>query len=122
MMLNYVVTWCLRNENAQILVNAWAMGRDSSIWTNPNELMSERFLESEIDFKDQYFELILLGAGRRICPGLPLASRTMHIVLASLYGYDWKLSDGLKAEGMDMIEKYGSMHKAQPLQSIPIQA
>ena len=70
-------------KNAQILVNEWAMGRDSSIWTNPNEFMPERFLESEIDFKDQYFELILLGAGRRICPGLPLASRTMHIVLAS---------------------------------------
>ncbi|KAL4338561.1 hypothetical protein AHAS_Ahas12G0222500 [Arachis hypogaea] len=32
-------------KNAQVWVNVWAMGRDSSIWTNPNEFMPERFLE-----------------------------------------------------------------------------
>ncbi|XP_061347279.1 geraniol 8-hydroxylase-like [Gastrolobium bilobum] len=110
-------------KSAQILVNVWAMGRDSSIWTNPNEFMPERFLKSEIDFKGQYLELIPFGAGRRICPGLPLASRTVHIVLASLlYSYGWKLADGVKAEEMDMSEKYGiTLHKTKPLQVIPIQ-
>ena len=111
-------------KNTQILVNVWARGRDSSIWTNPNEFMPERFLESEIDFKGQDFELIPFGAGRRICPGLPLAYRSVHIVLASLlYNYDWKLSDGLKQEDMDMSETYGiTLHKTQPLRVIPIQA
>lgn len=111
-------------KSAQILVNVWAMGRDSSIWTNPNEFTPERFLESDVDFKGQDFELIPFGAGRRICPGLPLASRTIHIVLASLlYNYDWKLKHGQKPEEMDISEKYGiTLNKAEPLLVIPIQA
>ncbi|KAG4400552.1 hypothetical protein GLYMA_07G083000v4 [Glycine max] len=111
-------------KSAQILVNLWATGRDSSIWTNPDEFTPERFLESDIDFKGHDFELIPFGAGRRICPGLPLASRTLHVVLASLlYNYDWKLTDGQKPEDMDVSEKYGiTLHKAQPLLVIPIQA
>ncbi|KAL1331436.1 geraniol 8-hydroxylase [Arachis hypogaea] len=111
-------------KDAQILVNVWAMGRDSSIWRNPNEFSPERFLENDVDFKGQDFELIPFGAGRRICPGLPLASRTIHIVLASLlYNYDWKLANGKKKEDIDMTETYGiTLHKAQPLQVIPIHA
>ncbi|XP_061348050.1 geraniol 8-hydroxylase-like [Gastrolobium bilobum] len=111
-------------KGAQILVNVWGMGRDSSIWTNPNEFIPERFLENNIDYKGNNFELIPFGAGRRICPGLSLASRTMHFVLASLINsYDWKLADGLKEVDMDMSEKYGIvLHKAQPLKVIPIQA
>ncbi|XP_027334308.1 geraniol 8-hydroxylase-like isoform X2 [Abrus precatorius] len=109
-------------KSAQILVNVWAMGRDSSIWTNPNEFMPERFLESGIDFKGQDFELIPFGAGRRICPGLSLAFRTVHIVLASLlFDYDWKLMNGQKSEDVDVSEKFGiTLNKAQPLQIIPI--
>ncbi|BAT97806.1 hypothetical protein LR48_Vigan07g158600 [Vigna angularis] len=111
-------------KSSQILVNVWAMGRDSSIWTNPDEFRPERFLESDLDFKGQDFELIPFGAGRRICPGLPLASRTVHIVLASLLcNYNWKLKDGQKPQDMDISEKYGiTLHKAQPLVVIPIQA
>ncbi|MED6150364.1 hypothetical protein PIB30_071570 [Stylosanthes scabra] len=109
-------------KNAQVLVNVWAMGRDSSIWTNPNEFMPERFLGNKIDFKGQDFELIPFGAGRRICPGLPLAYRTMHIVLGTLvHGYDWKLVNGQKAKDLDMASIFGlTLHKAQPLQAIPI--
>ncbi|RYR70979.1 hypothetical protein Ahy_A02g005284 [Arachis hypogaea] len=111
-------------KNAQVLVNVWGMGRDSSIWTNPNEFMPQRFLESNIDFRGNDFELIPFGAGRRICPGLPLAFRSVHIVLASLlYGYDWKLPNELEAKDIDMSEKFGiTLHKAQPLQIIPIKS
>ncbi|XP_014522769.1 geraniol 8-hydroxylase-like, partial [Vigna radiata var. radiata] len=111
-------------KSSQILVNVWAMGRDSSIWPNPDEFKPERFLQSNLDFKGQDFELIPFGAGRRICPGLPLASRTVPIVLASLLcKYNWKLKDGQKPQDMDISEKYGlTLHKAQPLLVIPIQA
>ena len=69
--------------------------------------MSERFLENEIEFKGQDFEPIPFGARRRICLGLPLASRIVPVVLASLlYDYDWKLANGLKEDNMDMSEKY----------------
>uniref|UniRef100_A0A7N2MEY2 Uncharacterized protein n=1 Tax=Quercus lobata TaxID=97700 RepID=A0A7N2MEY2_QUELO len=109
-------------KNAQILVNVWAMGRDSSIWTNPDLFMPERFLEQDIDFKGQYFELIPFGAGRRICPGLPLANRMVHLMLASLvHFFNWKLADEMNPENMDMSETFGlTLHRAKPLRAIPI--
>lgn len=109
-------------KNAQILVNVWSIGRDSSIWANPNLFEPERFLESDLDYKGKYFEFIPFGAGRRICPGLPLASRTMPFILASLlYHFNWKLADEQKPDEMDMNEKYGiTLHKAQPLLVVPI--
>ncbi|XVF13250.1 hypothetical protein REPUB_Repub08aG0192400 [Reevesia pubescens] len=38
-------------EGAQLLVNAWAIERDPSIWENFNVFMPERFMGSEIDVK-----------------------------------------------------------------------
>ena len=109
-------------KTAQILVNVWAMGRDSSVWQNPTSFMPERFIESEIDMKGRDFELIPFGAGRRICPGLPLAQRMVHLTLASLlYSFDWKLAHDLKPENMDMTEKFGLiLHKSEPVLAIPI--
>ncbi|MED6150366.1 hypothetical protein PIB30_071572 [Stylosanthes scabra] len=109
-------------KNAQIWVNVWAMGRDSSIWRNPNEFMPERFLESEIDFQGHDFELIPFGAGKRMCPGLPMAYRGVHILLGSLlHCFDWKLANEEKEEDLDMSENFGiTLRKAQSLQAIPI--
>ncbi|XP_059432212.1 cytochrome P450 76T24-like [Corylus avellana] len=110
--------------NAQILVNVWAMGRDSSVWKNPNLFLPERFLDKEIDFKGRDFELIPFGAGRRICPGLPMANRMVHLMLASLvHGFNWKLADGMKPKDIDMKEMFGiTLHKAEPLLAIPIKS
>ncbi|KAI9180093.1 hypothetical protein LWI28_001094 [Acer negundo] len=109
-------------KTAQILVNVWAMGRDSSVWQNPNSFMPERFIESEIDVKGRDFELIPFGAGRRICPGLPLAQRMVYLMLASLLcTFDWKLANDMKPEDMDMTEKFGlTLHKSEPLLAVPI--
>ena len=71
-------------KGAQVLVNVWAIGRDESTWDNPHSFMPERFLRTDLNFKGQNFELILFGAGRRICPGLPLAIRMLHLMLGSL--------------------------------------
>ncbi|KAL6322153.1 hypothetical protein AAG906_005093 [Vitis piasezkii] len=108
-------------KNAQVLVNVWAIGRDP-MWTNPNSFVPERFLECEIDVKGRDFQLIPFGAGRRICPGLLLGHRMVHLMLASLlHSFDWKLEDGMKPEDMDMTEKFGfTLRKAQPLQAVPI--
>nr|AAS92626.1 cytochrome P450 [Centaurium erythraea] len=65
-------------KNANVLVNVWALGRDSSSWADPEAFMPERFLDNEIDVKGQHFELIPFGAGRRMCPGLPLSYRMLH--------------------------------------------
>ncbi|WCJ22116.1 Cytochrome P450 76T24 [Euphorbia peplus] len=110
-------------KDAQIMVNAWAIGRDPSVWKNPDLFMPERFLGSAIDARGQHFELLPFGAGRRICPGMPLAMRMLHIMLGALIQrFDWKLEDGVTPENLDLDDKFGiTVHKAQPLRAIPVQ-
>ncbi|KAK9911393.1 hypothetical protein M0R45_035309 [Rubus argutus] len=110
-------------KGAQVLVNAQAIGRDPSTWDNPECFNPERFLglEHEIDFMGKSFELIPFGGGRRICPGLPLAIRMLHLMLGSLLNcFDWKLEDGVVPETMNMEDKFGiTLKKAQPLKVVP---
>ena len=82
----------------------------------------ERFLGSQLDVRGHDFELIPFGAGRRICPGLPLAMRMVHLILGSLINsFDWKLEDGVLPKDMNMEEKFGlSLKKDQPLHAIPV--
>eukprot|EP00257_Ricinus_communis_P017171 XP_015575549.1 LOW QUALITY PROTEIN: geraniol 8-hydroxylase-like [Ricinus communis] len=77
----------------------------------------------KIDARGRDFELIPFGAGRRICPGLSLAMRMLHMMLGSLIvSFDWKLENGVTPESMDMEDKFGiTLQKAQPLKAIPIQ-
>lgn len=116
-LFNYTVP-----QNAQVLVNLWAIGRDPEIWEEPNTFEPERFLGSEVDVKGRDFKLIPFGAGRRICPGLPLATRMIHLMLASLiHGFDWKLEAGVSPENTDMEERFGlTLEKAQRLRAIPV--
>ncbi|KAG6651422.1 geraniol 8-hydroxylase-like [Carya illinoinensis] len=109
-------------KGAQVLVNAWAIGRDPSICDNANSFMPERFLGLEIDVKGRNFELIPFGGGRRICPGLPLAIRMLHLMLGSLvHNFDWKLEEGIKSEDMSMEDKFAlTLQIAHPLRAIPI--
>ncbi|KAI3741247.1 hypothetical protein L1987_58918 [Smallanthus sonchifolius] len=109
-------------KNSQILFNVWAMGRDPKMWLDPETFMPERFLDVEIDYKGQNFELIPFGAGRRICPGLNFAHRMLHMVLGSLIQkFDWKLVGNIRPQDMDMKEKFGiTLQRNAPLMAIPI--
>ncbi|KAG6634192.1 hypothetical protein CIPAW_12G102000 [Carya illinoinensis] len=109
-------------KNAQVLVNAWAIGRDPSLWENADSFMPESFFGSEIDVRGRNFELIPFGGGRRICPGLPLAIRMLHLMLGSLiHAFDWKLEDGFEKEDMNMEDKFGlTLLIAHPVKAIPI--
>ncbi|KAG5528724.1 hypothetical protein RHGRI_029403 [Rhododendron griersonianum] len=84
--------------------------------------MLERFLDSEIDFRGRDFELIPFGAGRRICPGLPLAIRTVPVMLGSLINsFDWKLGGEIAPKDLDMEEKFGiTLQKEKPLYAFPL--
>ncbi|XP_050226889.1 geraniol 8-hydroxylase-like [Mercurialis annua] len=108
-------------KDAQILVNVWAIGRDPNLWEDSETFRPERFLKSDIDVQGRNFELVPFGAGRRICPGLPLAMRMLYLMLGSLINcFDWKLEDGVELESMDMEDKFGlSLQKAKPLRAIP---
>ncbi|KAJ8421903.1 hypothetical protein Cgig2_027519 [Carnegiea gigantea] len=95
-------------KNAQVWVNVWFIGRDPNVWLDSESFTPERFLESEIDVKGQDFELMPFGTGRRICPGMPLAYRMLHLMLATfLHSFNWKLDHGLNPEDVDIEEKFG---------------
>ncbi|KAH6758271.1 hypothetical protein C2S51_018506 [Perilla frutescens var. frutescens] len=106
-------------KNSQVFVNVWAIGRDPDVWENPLEFNPQRFLESEVDMRGTNFELIPFGAGRRICPGLPLAVRMVPVMVGSLLNsFDWKVESGLE---LNMDEKFGiTLEKAEPLHVVPI--
>ncbi|KAM0027315.1 putative geraniol 8-hydroxylase [Helianthus debilis subsp. tardiflorus] len=109
-------------KDAQILCNVWAIGRDPNVWSNTNEFMPERFLDVEIDYRGQDFNLIPFGAGRRMCPGLNIAHRMLHTILGSLiYNFDWKLDGNMKGQDLDMEEKFGlTLPRNVPLMAIPV--
>ncbi|KAI3410239.1 uncharacterized protein J3R85_018940 [Psidium guajava] len=109
-------------EGAQVFVNVWAIGRDPTFWEDPDVFSPERFLGSEMDVKGHNFELTPFGGGRRICIGLPLALRMLHMMLGSLLNcFDWRLADGVMPEDMSMDEKFGiTLAKAQPLKAVPV--
>jgi len=89
----------------RILVNAWAIGRDPKLWTDPEEFKPERFIDSPVDYRGQHFELLPFGSGRRICPGMAMGMATLELGLLNLlYFFDWKLPDGMSHKDIDTEE------------------
>ncbi|XP_010506979.1 PREDICTED: cytochrome P450 71B16-like [Camelina sativa] len=88
-----------------ILVNAWAIGRDPKYWTNPKEFNSERFIDSPVDYKGRHFELLPIGSGRMICPGITIR----------------RAPDGMTHEDIDK-EEAGTLTvvKKVPLNLVPV--
>ncbi|WOH13210.1 hypothetical protein DCAR_0832719 [Daucus carota subsp. sativus] len=101
-------------KNTQVLVNAWAIGRDEERWEDALSFKPERFLGSDVGYKGQNFEFIPFGAGRRICPGIPLAHRLLPLILGSLlHHFDWEACKNVHSEvvAIDMMETMGTTAK-----------
>jgi cytochrome P450 len=120
-------------KGARVVVNVWAIGHDGEAWPEPDRFMPERFLEEEegsdggkgggggaaaVDFRGRDFELLPFGSGRRMCPGMPLAHRMVHLMLASLlHRFEWRLRPEDEKNGLDMAERVGlNLAMATPLQ------
>ncbi|XP_052171729.1 (S)-N-methylcoclaurine 3'-hydroxylase isozyme 1-like [Diospyros lotus] len=114
--MNYTIP-----KDAQIIVNAWAIGRDPISWKDPLQFKPDRFLNSTMDYRGNDYELVPFGAGRRICPGLPMAAKVVPLVVSSLiHSFDWHLPLGNNPFELDMNEKFGiTLQKEQPLLLIP---
>ncbi|XP_002967403.2 cytochrome P450 CYP736A12 [Selaginella moellendorffii] len=81
---------------ATVLINTYAIGRDSQAWPNdPDKFKPGRFVGSNINVYGHDFELLPFGSGKRGCPGLPLGLRNVQLVLSNLiHGFDWRFRDG----------------------------
>lgn len=108
-------------EKTRVLINAYAIGRDSNSWSNPTVFDPERFIETEIEFRGQDFRYIPFGGGRRGCPGYAFGLATIEITLARLlYHFDWKLPPGTGPDDVDLDESFGlSTKKKTALKLVP---
>ncbi|KAE8731489.1 Cytochrome P450 71D8 [Hibiscus syriacus] len=91
----------------KVIVNAWAIGRDSNYWNEADRFDPGRFIDSSVDYKGLNFEYIPFGSGRRICTGMSYGMAVVELTLAKLlYHFDWKLPNGMKTEDLDMAETW----------------
>ncbi|KAG5604375.1 hypothetical protein H5410_025867 [Solanum commersonii] len=96
---NTNIDGCIIPQKTRVLVNVWALVRDSKYWQNPTSFIPERFENSSIDFMENDFEFIPFGSGRRMCPGIQFALANVGFSLAQLlYQFEWELQ-------MELIQK-----------------
>lgn len=104
-------------SGTRVVINAWAINRDPSLWENPEEFHPERFLDTDTDFKGLHFEFVPFGAGRRGCPGISFAVAVIELAIAKLvHTFNFALPNGVREENLDMTEANGiTVHKKFPL-------
>uniref|UniRef100_A0A0E0MXR4 Cytochrome P450 n=1 Tax=Oryza rufipogon TaxID=4529 RepID=A0A0E0MXR4_ORYRU len=115
-------------SGTRVIVNAWAIGRNSESWEAAEEFLPERFVDdgsaANVDFIGTDFQFLPFGAGRRICPGINFASASMEIILANLlYHFDWDVSAeaAIDKDGIDMAEAFGlSVQLKEKLLLVPV--
>ncbi|KAK4783002.1 hypothetical protein SAY86_007376 [Trapa natans] len=103
-------------RDSMVLVNAWAIHQDPSLWVDPTTFKPERFEVARPGEDSRAHKLIMpFGIGRRACPGAPLAQRVVSLTLGSLIQcFDWRR---VSKEAVDMAESKGViMPKAVPLE------
>ncbi|WOH00775.1 hypothetical protein DCAR_0520150 [Daucus carota subsp. sativus] len=104
-------------KGTQLVINAWAIARDPSLWDSPEEFRPERFLNSPIDYKGLHYEYLPFGAGRRGCPGYHFAMAVNELALANVVNkFDFELPNGERKEDLDMAGVNGlTLRRRSPL-------
>ena len=70
-----------------LIMSPWLQHRHIQSWTNPENFMPERFIESKIINQGAYFPF---GLGQRFCLGKGFAQIELKITIASIL-YKWRL-------------------------------
>ncbi|CAL5088083.1 unnamed protein product [Urochloa decumbens] len=110
----------------KVIVNLWAVMRDPAVWPDPEAFSPERFAggaggDAEFRGKER-LGFMPFGAGRRACPGTPMATRVVTLLLASLlHAFEWRLPEGMRAEDVDVSDRFGtSLNMVTPLRAVPV--
>ncbi|XP_033625410.1 cytochrome P450 2J6-like [Asterias rubens] len=70
-------------EGTRLLTNLWAVSRDPSIWSSPEEFKPERFIDEAGSLKPRE-EHLPFASGRRVCLGEQLAKMELFIFFSHL--------------------------------------
>lgn len=108
-------------RKSHVIINIWAIGRDPSVWTDPDKFIPERFVGSNIDLRGRDFQLLPFGSGRRGCPGMQLGLTVVLLVVAQLvHCFDWGLPNNMLPTDLDMTEEFGlTVPRAKHLLATP---
>jgi cytochrome P450 len=108
-------------RKSHVIVNIWAIGRDPSVWIDPDKFIPERFVGSNIDLRGRDFQLLPFGSGRRGCPGMQLGLTVVLLVVAQLvHCFDWGLPNNMLPTDLDMTEEFGlTVPRAKHLLATP---
>ena len=108
-------------RKSRILINVWAIGRDPSVWHEPEKFFPERFVGTNIDLQGRNFQLTPFGSGRRSCPGMQYGLTVVRLVVAQLvHCFDWELPNDMLPTELDMTEEFGlTTPRAQHLLVVP---
>ncbi|KAF8695087.1 hypothetical protein HU200_037696 [Digitaria exilis] len=108
----------------KVIINLWAIMRDPAVWTEPEAFVPERFVgATDADFRGKdLLEFMPFGAGRRACPGTPMATRVVTLLLASmLHAFEWRLPQGMQPGDVDVRDRFGtSLNMVTPLKAVPV--
>lgn len=106
----------------RLMFNIHAIHRDPKVFDNPDDFDPSRFMvstsTSDQGTASDPHQLMPFGAGRRICPGMPLAMVNMNHILAHLlHCFDWRVPEG---EVLDFEERFDgiTVPKLRPLLAI----
>ncbi|KAK3156656.1 hypothetical protein QOZ80_2AG0110110 [Eleusine coracana subsp. coracana] len=111
--------------NIPIIINAWALGRDATVWEDAEDFKPERFMDTgsdaDINFKGNDFQFVPFGSGRRICPGMNFSISTLEIMLANLvYRFNWEVPAAKEKANVDMTEVFWlTVHRKEKLLLVP---
>ncbi|KAF3340540.1 flavonoid 3',5'-hydroxylase 1-like protein [Carex littledalei] len=106
-------------KNSRLLLNVWAIGRDPDVWKKPLEFDPERFMSGKgatMEANGQ-FELLVFGAGRRMCAGDRMGVLMVEYALGTLlHCFDLELPKGVV---LDLDEAFGlALPKAVPVSAV----
>ncbi|KAF2737914.1 cytochrome P450 [Polyplosphaeria fusca] len=91
------------------VLNWWAIHRDPENWANPNAFDPSRYINHTLPAAD-YINIsnpyardhFTYGAGRRVCPGVHVAERSLYINIARvLWGFDISKTKGQDGEFLE---------------------